>query len=511
MPSVEPRMSDPTRPGRRVELGLGALVVLAGVVLRFVTDSPLWLDEALSVTIAQLPAGDIPEALRHDGHPPLYYLLLHGWMELFGSGDVAVRSLSGILGVALLPLMWVAGRRRGGVVAGGAALVLAAATPYLVRYSTEARMYALLALLVLGAWLVADDLRGGPDRGRWALLAVLTGGALLTHYWAIYLGVAAVGLLAWRWWRADARREALRIGSALAAGTVFFLPWLPSFLYQASHTGTPWGTATRPTRAVTELANGLGGQLGLPEAMLFGFFVLGLAALGLVLASASGTELTLDLRTVPVVRPEIGLVLLTILVGLGVGAITNATFVARYAAGFVPMLLVAAGVAVAGLPGVAAPRVAMLVALVLAGPGLVYNVIDERTQGARIASAITAQGDPDDLVVFCPDQLGPSTLRALPASFEAVGVPALTRPERIDWVDYAARNQAAQPEAMATEVLERAGDHTIWLVYAATYRTYEGLCEGVLSSLSTARPDNEIVVPMDSDVFESATLVRLEP
>ncbi|HEY6417157.1 MAG TPA: glycosyltransferase family 39 protein, partial [Acidimicrobiales bacterium] len=89
-------------------------IVAAGVALRFVQRSPLWLDEALSVNIAQLPLGDLFEALRHDGHPPFYYLLLHYWMDVVGDGDAAVRALSGIFSVASLPLVWVAGRRLAG-------------------------------------------------------------------------------------------------------------------------------------------------------------------------------------------------------------------------------------------------------------------------------------------------------------------------------------------------------------------------------------------------------------
>ena len=33
--------------------------------------------------------------LRHDGAPPLYYALLHFWIDVFGLGNLAVRSLSG--------------------------------------------------------------------------------------------------------------------------------------------------------------------------------------------------------------------------------------------------------------------------------------------------------------------------------------------------------------------------------------------------------------------------------
>ena len=57
-----------------------AVAVVVAVVLRFVTTSDLWLDEALTVNIAKLPLGDLRAALLRDGAPPLYYVLLHGWM-----------------------------------------------------------------------------------------------------------------------------------------------------------------------------------------------------------------------------------------------------------------------------------------------------------------------------------------------------------------------------------------------------------------------------------------------
>ena len=43
-----------------------------------------WIDEGLSVGIADRPLGDIPLALREDGSPPLYYMLLHFWLDVAG-------------------------------------------------------------------------------------------------------------------------------------------------------------------------------------------------------------------------------------------------------------------------------------------------------------------------------------------------------------------------------------------------------------------------------------------
>src|SRR5262245_49901873 len=99
-------------------------VLAAGVVMRFVTLSEMWLDEALTVNISRLPLRDIPDWLRHDGAPPLYYFMLHIWTDVFGTGNVAVRSLSGVISVATLVPMWFAGRRLAGRTGGWLAVVI---------------------------------------------------------------------------------------------------------------------------------------------------------------------------------------------------------------------------------------------------------------------------------------------------------------------------------------------------------------------------------------------------
>ena len=80
------------RPNARIAGGSSkrsssAVAVATGVALRAAATSDLWVDEALTVNIAKLPVHGIFDALRHDGHPPLYYLLLHGWMSVFGQSD----------------------------------------------------------------------------------------------------------------------------------------------------------------------------------------------------------------------------------------------------------------------------------------------------------------------------------------------------------------------------------------------------------------------------------------
>ena len=64
-------------------------------------------------TSPEAPLHLIPHLLRDDGAPPLYYVLLHFWMKVFGTSDLGARSLSGVIGVLTLPVAWVAGYRVG--------------------------------------------------------------------------------------------------------------------------------------------------------------------------------------------------------------------------------------------------------------------------------------------------------------------------------------------------------------------------------------------------------------
>ena len=72
-------------------LAIGGLVLLSIVLRTRDFGVGFWIDEGLSVGIADRPLSDIPAALRLDGSPPLYYSLLHVWMAVFG--NVSVMSL----------------------------------------------------------------------------------------------------------------------------------------------------------------------------------------------------------------------------------------------------------------------------------------------------------------------------------------------------------------------------------------------------------------------------------
>src|SRR3546814_8508459 len=125
-----------------------------------------------------------------------------------------------------------------------------------------------------------------------------------------------------------------------------------------------------------------------------------------------------------------------------------------------------------------------------------------------LASEIAAEAGPADVVVVCPDQLGPSLDRALSGSVvesSIVPYPTAGDPRFVDWRDYEERNDAADPAAFAAGVLDQVGEGgAVWMVWNGTYRTFEGHCEAIISHLgATLAP--EVVLPA-GDQFERADL-----
>lgn len=477
------------------------LCVLVALASRFVISTPMWLDEALSVNISRLPIGRIVQHLRHDGHPPLYYVMLHEWMGVFGTSDRAVRALSGVLSLVALPVMWVTARKVSGRTGAWAATLVFALSPFVLRYGSETRMYTLLMLEVTVGYLAVHvSLR----RPTWLSLSGVTiscGLVLWTHYWSFWLVSTTGMLLCLRYWQArrsgtdegsTEARSALRTIAALVVGGVSFLPWLPTTLYQFQHTGTPWAGALRPTSMVySSLVEFAGGPYS--ESQILMLLMVLLAFVGLTGREIDRRRIEVDLSVRPRARVPFAMFSGIILVASAVGLITGMAFAPRYASILFPFMVVLVAMGIAVLPR-GAPRDATLVvfaSLSLIGLFVVFRVV--RSEAGDVATVVRSR-TPSALVISCPDQLGPSIARALNGpAYEIRSYPRLDDPHFVDWVDYAQRNAANDPAKIGAEVLRLAGSRPIVVVYRDDFLTLKGQCGDMIQRILADRPGHPIV------------------
>lgn len=393
-----------------------------------------WIDEAISVGIATHPLHDLPALLRQDGSPPLYYVLLHGWIALFGRGEAATHALSLLFAVLTVPTAYWGGSSLFGRRVGAYAAVLAAGLPFLTEYAQETRMYSLMVLLSLWVAVAFAHVFIYRRRRYLPVLALSLTAALYTHNWALFLGLATflALLVSVRLTPADAEpdgRRGLWRDGALMFGAValMYLPWLPTLLYQAEHTGAPWALAP----VVWSLSTG-------------GYFLVGGrgAAVALLLAAGAGL---VALRAARAGEPRTASAAFA-LATLGLGTVliawvyakTTPAWSGRYLAVIVGPLLVLFALGLVRARGLGVAALVLVCCFWVLDPR--PTSLDAKTNVAAVAAVMRPHVRSDTLVLSTQPEQVPTLAYYLPALTRfATPLGAVPDPRVMDWRNALAR------------------------------------------------------------------------
>lgn len=203
-----------------------SLLLLAFALRCYRLDAqPIWWDEAISIHLATSTVASLLADRAAHIHPPLYFLLLKGWVALSGPSAFSARFLSVWFNTLLVAAICSFGRRyldrRTGLLAG----LLATLSPLYVVYSQEVRVYALLPLVYLALLALVNRLSRAPHNSQfdWLLLIGLEVVSLHLHYVLILAVVYVNLLLLLRLWRR--KHELARWLASIAVVALFCLPW----------------------------------------------------------------------------------------------------------------------------------------------------------------------------------------------------------------------------------------------------------------------------------------------
>jgi mannosyltransferase len=126
-------------------------ILLIGFSLRVYdlgTES-LWIDEGTSIQLARLSLPQIIENRSQSVNPPLYFIVLHYWVRLFGESEFSIRLPSVVFGSLALVMIYRLGDLIFGKKVGTLSCLLLAISVFHISYSQEARGYSLMGLLAL--------------------------------------------------------------------------------------------------------------------------------------------------------------------------------------------------------------------------------------------------------------------------------------------------------------------------------------------------------------------------
>jgi len=190
----------------------------------------LWGDEAWAATLAVKPYLKIIQIVARDTSPPLYYLCLHTWMKIFGTSEIAIRSLSFLFFLGTVLTVFFIGKHLWDKKTGFFAALLTLTNPFLFIYGFEGRMYALLLLTsTLSVYFFLK-------KNRLAFILATTA-ALYSHHFSIFVifweGLWTLG----KNWGKPAKEVIKSLTDFFIIG-LLYLPWLYPLYYQTSLVGS---------------------------------------------------------------------------------------------------------------------------------------------------------------------------------------------------------------------------------------------------------------------------------
>ncbi len=213
------------------------IILILGFLLRLISlNQSLWHDEATSALVARdfSVAEILTQFSPGDFHPPFYYLMLHFWIQVFGTSEVAIRMLSILFGVATVWLIYKIAKtiQPSNHLAILSALFLATA-PLHIYYSQEARMYVPAAFFaVLSVWFFLKIIKAKKQRVMdWVGLVTVSTLLLYTDYLPVFLFLFfALYLLVFE--RKHLKRNVTNWLLSTGAILFLFLPWVPMLFGQ---------------------------------------------------------------------------------------------------------------------------------------------------------------------------------------------------------------------------------------------------------------------------------------
>lgn len=164
-------------------------------------------------------------ALEDAQHPPLYYVLVRLWVQIFGNSVAATRSLSAIISLLAFPcIYWLCLELFESRITGWIGVALLAVSPFHVLYAQEARQFSLWTVtILLASATLLRAMRLGSKR-LWVMYAVTVALGLYTFLFSALVTLAH-GVYVFVIQRRFTKSVKAYLVAA-SAGFLAFVPWI---------------------------------------------------------------------------------------------------------------------------------------------------------------------------------------------------------------------------------------------------------------------------------------------
>lgn len=212
---------------------LGLIILQLAICLPMLNQFPIALDEPFSIFHSQQPIQEFWKIFEQGNNPPLHFLLLHGWIKLFGISAFAVRSLSVLVSLVSLIYLYKFGRKFWSKEFAVLLVGLFIFSRFNHLIAMEARMYGLLTLFFI---LILYDFYRliFEDKPVYIRLGIWNALLLYSHYLGGVIVFMEI-ILFMTYYKKWTRSKITHTFITMAIGVVLYFPALTLFLNRAAH------------------------------------------------------------------------------------------------------------------------------------------------------------------------------------------------------------------------------------------------------------------------------------
>lgn len=215
------------------------LLLFAIANLSIIGNSSASFDEGFSSYIATLSILEISHYTSLDVHPPLYYILLHFWQNIFSNNISTIRSMSLVWSVISLVLAFLLVRKAFSRSSAWVSVFLLMISPLFMYYSHNTRMYTMsLAICLMATYILVllhSTRRYGTRILLWVVYAILLALGMWTSYFTILIWISH---FIWVIYENYSNTKTFHIRKiipkamllSIALSIILYLPWIPFFI-----------------------------------------------------------------------------------------------------------------------------------------------------------------------------------------------------------------------------------------------------------------------------------------
>ena len=165
------------------------VLLLVALVLRFwyIGKTDLGGDESFSLFMALQSVPDLVRMLCQGDNPPLWELLLHFWVKIFGISEVAIRSLSLIFSVLTIIPIYYLGEKHIHRFAGIAASLFYCFSTFSIYLAHECRVYSLIGFATASSVFLFISCIHRPKTFKFILLTIANLMLMYGHYLSVWI------------------------------------------------------------------------------------------------------------------------------------------------------------------------------------------------------------------------------------------------------------------------------------------------------------------------------------